>query len=72
VTASTPKKGAGDDKAADTFARVFRAMVARGEDRTRAQRFILQLLVAVVAEDIGLLKDEIVTQFLGDCTMRPD
>ena len=42
-------------KAADTFAEVFRKIVARGEDRTRAQRYILQLLVSVVAEDLGLL-----------------
>ena len=32
-------------KAADTFAEVFCKMLERGEDRTRAQRFILQLLV---------------------------
>ncbi len=42
-------------KAADTFATVFRQIIARGEDRTRAQRFILQLLGSVVSEDIGLL-----------------
>jgi len=42
-------------KAADEMATVFREIVARGEDRQRAQRFILQLLVAMVAEDIGLL-----------------
>ena len=42
-------------KAADTFACVFRKIIARKEGRTRAERFILQLLVSVVAEDLGLL-----------------
>src|SRR5258708_6304921 len=36
-------------KAADTFATVFRKLIARGEDRTRAQRFILQPPLPVVA-----------------------
>ena len=39
---------------AGSFASIFRKLIARGEDRTRAQRFILQLLVSVVAEDLGL------------------
>src|SRR5438552_10225991 len=34
-------------RAADLMARVFREIVFRGEDRQRAQRFILQLLVAM-------------------------
>ncbi len=58
-------------KAADTFAEVFRKIIARGEDRTRAQRFILQLLVSVVAEDLGLLPGEIVTSLLADCVEKP-
>jgi hypothetical protein len=33
-------------KAADAFAEVFRKIVTRGEDRSRAQRFILQFLVS--------------------------
>jgi hypothetical protein len=48
-------------KAADQMATVFREIVERGEDRQRAQRFILQLLVSMVAEDIALLPREIVT-----------
>ncbi len=36
-------------KAADSMAHVFREIVGRGEDRARAQRFVLQLLVAMVA-----------------------
>ena len=58
-------------KAADAFAEVFRKIIARKEDRTRAQRFILQLLVAVVSEDIGLLPDNFVTNLLEQCVERP-
>ncbi|HSH37149.1 MAG TPA: DNA methyltransferase, partial [Chthoniobacterales bacterium] len=54
-------------KAADILAHVFKEMVARGVARERAQRFILQLLVALVSEDIGLLPDYIVTKTLKDC-----
>jgi SAM-dependent methyltransferase len=58
-------------KAADTFADVFRKIIARGEDRTRAQRYILQLLVSVVAEDLGLLPGEIVTTLLAESEKNP-
>jgi len=57
-------------KAADSFASVFRQLIARGEDRTRTQRFILQLLVSVVAEDLGLLPDNLVTGLLAECAGR--
>jgi SAM-dependent methyltransferase len=57
-------------KAADQMATVFREIVARGEDRQRAQRFILQLLVSMVAEDIGLLPPEIVTELLYECAEK--
>lgn len=43
-------------RAADLMARVFREIIFRGEKRERAQRFLVQLLVAVVAEDGGLLR----------------
>ena len=56
--------------AADLMARVFREIVSRGEDRQRAQRFILQLLVSMVAEDIGLLPPDIVTDLLFDCSEK--
>ena len=58
-------------KAADIFARVFRQITARGEDRARAQRFILQLLISVVAEDLGLLHGEIVTSLLAESVEKP-
>jgi SAM-dependent methyltransferase len=57
-------------KAADRMAHVFREIVARGEDRARAQQFILQLLVAMVAEDIDLLPNHIVTELLEECAER--
>jgi len=57
-------------KAADQMATVFREIVERGEDRQRAQRFILQLLVSMVAEDIGLLPREIVTEVLYECAEK--
>ena len=49
------------------MATVFREIVSRGEDRERAQRFILQLLVAMVAEDIGLLPEQLVSELLHEC-----
>src|SRR5205809_4244399 len=54
-------------RAADQMATVFREIVSRGEDRARAQRFILQLLVALVAEDIGLLPEQLVSELLREC-----
>lgn len=54
-------------RAADQMATVFREIVSRGEDRERAQRFILQLLVGMVAEDIGLLPEEILSGLLYEC-----
>jgi SAM-dependent methyltransferase len=59
-------------KAADAFADVFRKLIARKEDRTRAQRFILQLLVSVVAEDLALLPGDMVTTLLADCVAKPE
>jgi SAM-dependent methyltransferase len=58
-------------KAADAFAEVFRKLIVRKEDRTRAQRFILQLLVSVVAEDLALLPGDMVTTLLADCVEKP-
>lgn len=57
-------------KAADEMATVFREIVERGEDRQRVQRFILQLLVSMVAEDIALLPREIVTDVLYECAEK--
>ena len=54
-------------RAADQMATVFSEIVDRGEDRERAQRFILQLLVAMVAEDTGLLPANMLTELLREC-----
>jgi hypothetical protein len=53
-------------KAANIFGEVFRNIVARGENRTRAQRFILQPLISVVAEDLGLFPGQMVTSLLAE------
>ena len=59
-------------KAAAQMAHVFRELVeTRKIARPRAQRFILQLLVALVSEDLGLLPDHIVTRVLGDAVKDP-
>jgi hypothetical protein len=42
--------------AAATVARLFRALHERGIERVRAQRFVLQAVIAMFSEDIGLLR----------------
>jgi hypothetical protein len=41
-------------EAAKDVANVFNSLVARGESRESARRFVLQSVVAMFAEDIGL------------------
>ena len=54
-------------EAARDVAHAFNSLVARGEDRVRARRFILQCVVAMFAEDIGLLPQDIFTHLLDEC-----
>ncbi len=54
-------------EAANDLAKLFRSLVARGEDRTCAQRFILQLLVTLVSEDMALLPRQILTRLITEC-----
>jgi hypothetical protein len=54
-------------KAADNLAACFNKLIARKVERGLAQRFILQLLVALFAEDIGLLDKYLVIKLLDDC-----
>jgi hypothetical protein len=54
--------------AADCLAGCFRKLVKRGVPQPVAQRFILQMLVALFAEDIDLLPKYFVTQILEDCS----
>jgi MmeI, DNA-methyltransferase domain/MmeI, N-terminal domain/MmeI, helicase spacer domain/MmeI, target recognition domain len=55
-------------QAADCLAECFRKLIKRGVPRETAQRFILQMLVALFAEDIDLLPKYFVTQILEDCS----
>ncbi len=53
--------------AADKVAQLFNLLVARGIARSDAQRFVLQIVVAMFAEDIGLLPASIVYNLVDDC-----
>jgi hypothetical protein len=58
--------------AADLLADCFSRLAARRDvGRVTAQRFILQMLVALFSEDIGLLPKYFVTELLKDCTDPP-
>lgn len=54
-------------EAADKVAQLFNALIARGIERSDAQRFVLQIVVAMFAEDIDLLPASIVTDLVDDC-----
>jgi len=58
--------------AADKLATCFTAMLKRGIERDLAQRFILQLLMALFAEDIDLLEKYFVAQLLNECKKPQD
>ncbi|HEX8121200.1 MAG TPA: DNA methyltransferase [Solirubrobacteraceae bacterium] len=51
---------------AETVSRVFNNIVGRGVDRDAAQRFILQAVMAMFSEDIGLLPRHFFTQAIED------
>jgi len=53
--------------AADKLAVVFNSVMRRTKDRPRSQRFILQCLVAMVSEDVGLLPNGIFLELLEEC-----
>ena len=64
-------------KAADQLADCFNKMVDKYRpggpiDRPHAQRFVLQMLVALFAEDIGMLPRYMVAQLLDDCKTKQD
>ncbi|NJL90386.1 MAG: class I SAM-dependent DNA methyltransferase [Coleofasciculaceae cyanobacterium SM2_1_6] len=56
--------------AADKVAKVFNRLVERKEKPQIAQRFILQCVVALFAEDIDLLPRGLFTELLGDCKKK--
>jgi SAM-dependent methyltransferase len=53
--------------AANKVAQVFNRLVERGETVETSQRFILQCVVALFAEDIDLLPRGLFTEFLTNC-----
>jgi hypothetical protein len=55
------------DATATKLGDVFRAMVSRGETPERAQRFTLQCVVAMFAEDTDLLPRGLFTELVFDC-----
>jgi len=55
-------------QAADVLAECFRKLMKRGVPQPMAQRFILQMLVALFAEDIELLPKYFVTHILDECS----
>ena len=54
-------------EAAAKVAKVFHALISRKESRETAQRFILQCVVTMFAEDFNLLPTGFFTQLLSDC-----
>ncbi len=54
-------------QAADKVAQVFNRLVERGEKEEIAQKFILQCVVSLFAEDIDLLPRGLFSEFLDDC-----
>jgi len=54
-------------EAARDVAHAFKSLVARGEDRVRARRLILHCAVAMFAEDIRLLPQDLFTHLLDEC-----
>ena len=59
-------------EAADKLANLFNRLLWRDVDHATAQRFILQTLVALFAEDIGLLEKYFVARLLDDCDSGAD
>ncbi len=59
-------------EAANKLANCFNALVKRSIERPLAQRFILQILMAFFAEDIGLLEKYLVKRLLEDCKSPQD
>lgn len=56
------------EKAARAVADVFRSLLTRGEDREVVQRFILQCIVAMFAEDFDLLRPKgLFTEIIDEC-----
>ena len=59
-------------KAADLLGMCFNKLIVRRVPRYAAQSFTLQMLVALFAEDIGLLEKYFVTRLLEECKTPAD
>jgi SAM-dependent methyltransferase len=59
-------------KAADKLALLFTRLLTRGVERPLAQRFTLQMLIALFAEDIDLLPRYFVSELLEECSTPAD
>ncbi|MBN2024717.1 MAG: class I SAM-dependent DNA methyltransferase [Pirellulales bacterium] len=59
-------------QAADRLATCFNKLIVRRVPREEAQRFILQMLVALFAEDIGLLERFLIDRLLAECRSPAD
>lgn len=55
-------------EAADKLVQLFRSLIKDSVPRPLAQRFTLQVLMALFAEDIGLLEKYFFARLLDDCT----
>lgn len=53
--------------AADKVAQLFNSLLSRGIDRKQSQRFVLQTVIAMFAEDIDLLPAGIIHSIVDDC-----
>ena len=54
-------------KTADQIADLYQRLITRKVDRAVAQRFVLQIIVSMFAEDIDLLPKNTVTSLVSDC-----
>jgi SAM-dependent methyltransferase len=59
-------------EAADRLALCFNKLISRNVERSIAQRFILQMLIALFSEDIGLLERYMVARLLDECKEPSD
>jgi hypothetical protein len=59
-------------EAANLLALCFNSLIQRAVPQELSQRFILQMLVALFSEDIGLLKKYLVAQLLDECKEPQD
>ncbi|HEX8322598.1 MAG TPA: DNA methyltransferase [Tepidisphaeraceae bacterium] len=59
-------------EAADKLAACFTKMITRGVERDLAQRFVLQSMIAMFAEDIGLLPRYMFSKLIEECQEPSD